>query len=148
MRLQGLHRVGATRGIKPAGFRQQWRQKPTINPYWKKQGFNENGVNLAHDFHAQIFFCSDPVARSMAWCSCFCVARALEVLATTTISCPATNSSWWRRNHSRRCLRMRFRTTAFPTLLETVKPNRVTPRELGRNKASSTPDATFWFGSF
>lgn len=90
-------------------------------------------VALAHDY-----VCSKDISsvRSASWSRASTDRRGLR-----TMSCPSGNREYSRRRISRTRRRIRFRSCAFPSFLEVVRPNRVRLPSLGSTKATNDLDA-------
>lgn len=128
-------RVGRAAGREAASPGKQRPQRPPVQ------------VNGQTQEPGKQFHCITPrslcATAAKLWESCSKSTFAASGRAMNTTSTPAGMSFLFLRNSCRNLRRTLFLMTAFPTLLETVKPARVTARPLGSASARSIPAEAF-----
>jgi len=129
--LQRLQRVCRTGGVEPTRPRQQRRERPSVEMDGQSEQESEQ---LQRDP-----FSNDESSVSTARRSASKLASRALGLATTTRCIPPGHRSRRLRSSSRNRRRTAFRTTAVPTLLDTVSPSRDCPSGLGATRPTRGP---------
>lgn len=134
--MERIERVPRAARLEAANPREQGPHRPAVEVNGQRQQEHEDLHRTTLESRAAML----PKARPSS--SRF--ASFAEVLAISTRSKPRGSSPCRRRKSSRRRRRIRARTTALPTLLETVSPSLVTPRSLGSAIASRGSATTLY----
>jgi hypothetical protein len=121
--------------MEPARPRKQRRDCPPVQVDGKRE---QEGERLQRT----VFSNADSRASAARSSAAKLVSLALG-RATTTRCIPPGHRSRRLRNSSRSRRRTAFRTTAVPTLLDTVSPSRDAPSGLGKTRPTSGPAVTF-----
>ncbi len=122
--------------MEPARPRQQRRDGPPVQ-------VDGQGEQEGEQLQRRRFSNADSRA-SAARSSAAKLASLALGRATTTRCIPPGHRSRRLRNSSRSRRRTAFRTTAVPTLLDTVRPSRDAPSGLGATRPTSGPAVTFF----
>lgn len=122
----GLDGIGGAGRVKPAGRREHGRKGVFIYPYRPDQGGSSKGAEQLHGLNSS--------RRSSSCRIASFASAALPGPAMTTISSPGGTMCLFFLKNSRVTRLMRFRTTAHPTRLLAVIPNREKPNSLVLNK--------------
>ena len=117
--------------MKPACPRQQGRERPSVEMDRQSE---QEGEQLQRDP-----FSNDESSVSTARASASKLASRALGRATTTRCIPPGHRSRRLRSSSRSRRRTAFRTTAVPTLLDTVSPSRDVPSGLGATRPTRGP---------
>ena len=132
-RPEGIRRA---RGMEPARPRQQRGDEPPVQVDWQRE---QEGEQLQRRE-----FSNAERRASAARSSASKLASLALGRATTTRCIPPGHRSRRLRNSSRSRRRTAFRTTAVPTLLDTVSPSRDFPSGLGATRPTNGPAVTFF----
>src|SRR5277367_6085935 len=135
MRSKRLERVGGARGIEAARRRQQGRNQPPVEVHGEREqlGQEPHGARLSND----------DSKLPKAWASSALEASRAAGRAMTTNS--TAGQLWRRRRNTSRSWRFtRARTTALPTLLETVRPSRAIGPDAGSTRPTKGPTDSFF----
>ncbi len=136
MLLERPERVGRARGMKATGPRQQRGQRPPVEVDGESE---QEGEQLQRRRFSNADSRESAARSSAAKLASLALGRA-----TTTRCIPPGHRSRRLRNSSRSRRRTAFRTTAVPTLLDTVSPSRDAPSGLGATRPTSGPAVTFF----
>jgi len=132
--VQRLERIGRARGVEAAGARQKRRHQPPVEVDGERQ-------KVSHELQGESLSNEESSAPKAATSSAEDASRAAGRAMTTNST--GGQRCRRRRNTSRSCRFTRARTTAFPTLLETVRPSRAEGPDAFRMRPTSGPTDTF-----
>ena len=136
MLVQRSQRIGRARRVEPARPRQQRGEDPPVQVDGKGE---QEGEQLQRRLFSNADSKASAAPSSVAKLASLALGRA-----TTTRCIPPGHRSRRLRNSSRSRRRTAFRTTAVPTLLDTVSPSRDFPSGLGTTRPTSGPAVTFF----
>ena len=127
--------VGRARGVEPACPRQQRGHGPPVKVDGQRE---QEGEQLQRRLFSNADSKASAAPSSVAKLASLALGRA-----TTTRCIPPGHRSRRLRNSSRSRRRTAFRTTAVPTLLDTVSPSRDFPSGLAATRPTRGPAVTF-----